>query len=72
MWYTLLFSALIIAVAIFILSVKVIFVKKGKFPDGHIGKDKNMKKRGIGCSVSTDTAERHKKNLDDRLNSNKQ
>ncbi|MEG1574049.1 MAG: hypothetical protein RR293_05925 [Bacteroidales bacterium] len=72
MWYTLVLSVLIIAVAIFILSVKVIFVKNGRFPDGHIGRDKNMKNRGITCSISTDAGDRNKKGLNDRLNLNKQ
>ncbi|MBQ3555777.1 MAG: hypothetical protein IJA09_06150 [Bacteroidales bacterium] len=47
------------------MSVKILFKKGGKFPNGHIGKSKHMKDRGITCSVSTDARDRAKKNLND-------
>lgn len=70
MLYTLVFAFLIIAIAVFIMSVKLIFKKGGKFPDGHIGHSKAMKSRGIKCAVSTDTGERHQKNLNERITTN--
>lgn len=67
MWQTIIFSLLIIAVAIFILGFRVFLTKRKKFPNTHIGRDKNMKARGIVCSVSTDAAARKAKNLNDRI-----
>lgn len=71
MLYTLLFALLIMAVAIFIMSVKLIFKKGGRFPDGHIGHSKAMKSRGIKCAVSTDAGERKQKDLNERITTNK-
>ncbi|MBE6299974.1 MAG: hypothetical protein E7083_06550 [Bacteroidales bacterium] len=66
MWYiVLLFTFLLLIFAIFAMSVKILFKKGGKFPNGHIGKSKHMKDRGITCSVSTDARDRAKKNLND-------
>ena len=66
MWYiVLLLTFIIIAFAIFAMAVKILFKRGGKFPNGHIGKSKHMKDRGITCSVSTDARDRAKKNLND-------
>jgi len=42
----------IVAVAVFLLSFNIIFRKNGKFPDTHIGRNKEMKKRGILCAAN--------------------
>ena len=42
----------IVAVAVFLLSFNIIFRKNGKFPDTHIGRNKEMKKRGISCAAT--------------------
>ena len=71
MWYiVLLFTFLILTFAIFAMAVKILFKKGGKFPNGHIGKSKHMRDRGITCSVSTDARDRAKKNLEDILREN--
>lgn len=70
MLYTLIFALLIMAVAVFIMSVKLIFKKGGKFPNGHIGHSKAMKSRGIKCAVSTDAGERRQKDLKERITTN--
>ena len=44
----------LILVAVFLLSVKILFSKSGKFPETHIGRNKEMKKRGISCAVTQD------------------
>ena len=68
MWYiVLLFTFLILTFAIFAMAVKILLKKGGKFPNGHIGKSKHMRDRGITCSVSTDARDRAKKNLEDVL-----
>ena len=42
------FTLLLIAVLIF--SITQIVKKKGKFPQTHIGRNKNMAKKGISCA----------------------
>ncbi|MCH5327417.1 MAG: hypothetical protein J1E02_00210 [Coprobacter sp.] len=52
MWHTILLTAGFVALAFILLGVKVIFVKNGRFPDGHIASNEAMKKRGISCAKS--------------------
>ena len=68
MWYiVLLFTFLILTFALFAMAVKILFKKGGKFPNGHIGKSKHMRERGITCAVSTDARDRAKRNLKEIL-----
>ena len=50
-WTILLLTIGIVALAVFLLSFNIIFRKNGKFPETHIGKNKEMRKRGISCAV---------------------
>ena len=34
--------------------VKVFFTKGGKFPNGHVSGNKELRKKGIGCAQSQD------------------
>lgn len=43
---TILIAALIIAVAVVLMGIRVFFVKNGKFPDTHIGHNTELK-RGV-------------------------
>ena len=45
-----LISLVFIAIGMVLLSVTVLVKKNGRFPNTHIGSDKNMRKRGIGCA----------------------
>lgn len=54
MFKTLLFTLLIIAISIALLSITIIIKKNGRFPNIHIGGNKNMRKRGIKCAQSQD------------------
>ena len=54
MFRTLLFTLLIIAICVALLSVKVILKKNGRFPNTHVGGSKAMRKRGIKCVQSQD------------------
>ncbi|MBO7231383.1 MAG: hypothetical protein J6V20_08275 [Bacteroidaceae bacterium] len=54
MFKTLLFTLLIIAISVILLSITIIIKKNGKFPNTHIGGNKNMRKRGIKCAQSQD------------------
>ena len=67
MWNTILLTMAIVALAFILLGIKVIFVKGGKFPKTHIGANKEMKKRGISCALSTDSVDRSRKQLADLL-----
>ena len=43
------------------LSVGILLKKSGRFPDIHVGNNKEMRKRGIGCVQSQDRQARHPK-----------
>ena len=60
MFYTLLMTLLIVAIGVLLLGVRVFFVKGGKFPDMHVGGNKALRKRGIGCVQSQDAEARRK------------
>lgn len=48
---TLIPALIILAVAIVLLGVKVLFVKGGKFPTGHVHDNPALRRRGIGCAT---------------------
>ncbi len=50
----------ILALAVFGLALQIIFKKQHRFPEIHIGKNPEMRKRGIACATSFDKAERAK------------
>ena len=64
MWNTILLTMAIVALAFILLGI---FVKGGKFPNTPIGANKEMKKRGISCALSTDSVDRSRKQLADLL-----
>lgn len=51
-----LLSIALVAVAFLLLGVKVLFVKGGRFPSGHVHDSEAMKKRGITCAHGHDSA----------------
>ena len=51
---TLLISALIIAIAMVLLLVRVLFVKRGEFKSQHIHDSEAMRERGIHCVMDQD------------------
>ena len=57
---TLLISALIIAIAMVFLLVRVLFVKQGAFKSQHIHDSEAMKERGIHCVMDQDREMRQK------------
>lgn len=50
---TILITLLIVAISLLLLGVKVFFTK-GKFPNGHVSGNKELRKKGIGCAQSQD------------------
>lgn len=47
-------TLLLLALAIVLLGVRVLFVKGGKFPSSHVSANPALKKRGIGCAGHSD------------------
>lgn len=47
-----LISAIIVAIAVFIMSFNIIFKKNGKFPESEIGHNKELRKKGLMCAKS--------------------
>lgn len=60
---TLLLSVLIIAIAVALLSVRVLILKDGRFKSYHIHDSEAMKERGIHCVIDQDREARMKANL---------
>ena len=54
MMATLLLTLAIVGVAVVLLSVKIFFVKGGRFPNTHIHDNVEMRKRGITCAKDKD------------------
>lgn len=60
---TLLISVLIIAIAVALLSVKVIFKKHGEFTSQHISDSPAMRRMGIHCVIDQDREERNRESM---------
>ena len=63
MFRTLLFTLIIIAVSVVLLSITIIIKKNGRFPNTHVGGSKAMRKRGIKCVQSQDKDARRENNM---------
>jgi len=50
----LIISSILIAFSIAGLAISMLIKKSGKFPDTHVGHNKEMKKLGIGCAKTLD------------------
>ena len=57
---TVLFSVLIIAIAVALLLIKVVLKKNGRFSSKHIHDSEAMKERGIHCVIDQDREAREK------------
>ncbi len=51
-------SMLIIAIAVILLSIKILLRKNGKFSSQHIKDNKELRKRKIHCVIEQDAEER--------------
>lgn len=52
-----------VACAFALLAIRIILKKNGRFPNIHIGSNKEMRKRGIGCVQSQDRQDRNKDSI---------
>lgn len=50
----------LVGLAVFGLALQIIFKKSHKFPEMHIGRNPEMKKKGISCATSFDKEEQAK------------
>ncbi len=50
----------IVSIAILALSIRIVLVKDGKFPETHISRNKKMKEKGIHCVKTMDRIEQEK------------
>jgi len=48
-------SAVLVAIALAGMAITIIVKPRGRFPETHVGHNKEMRKRGITCAQSTDT-----------------
>lgn len=56
----LLIVVVLLGIAIFSLALKILFSKERKFPNMHVGSNKNLSARGISCAQSWDKMEQKK------------
>ena len=54
-------TLVIVGLCVLLLAIKIILSKNGKFPNIHVGSNKAMRQRGIGCNVSQDREARKEK-----------
>lgn len=47
---TFILSIATVLVCVLLLGIRVLFVKGGRFPDGHAGSIPALRKKGIGCA----------------------
>ena len=59
---TILIGVGLLFIAVLLMGVKVFFTKNGEFPDTHIGSNKFMRERGIGCASEQDAQLRSRVN----------
>lgn len=45
---------ILIAIALFLLSIRIIIKKNGKFSSQHIGENKALKEKGVYCAQTQD------------------
>ncbi|NLJ42983.1 MAG: hypothetical protein GX431_04940 [Bacteroidales bacterium] len=48
-------SLVLVATAMAFLGIRILLKSNGRFPDTHVGHNREMQKRGIKCAQETDT-----------------
>ncbi len=61
MLYTILFTLLIVAICVALLGIRLLLIKGGKFPNGHVSSNKKLRENGVGCAQSQDREAQHKR-----------
>lgn len=63
MFKLIIFSVIIVGIAMLFLCVRLLFKKNGRFVKTHVSQSKAMRDRGITCVQSQDYAMRHQSPL---------
>ncbi len=50
----LLLSIVLVGIVFVLMAIRILIQKNGKFPNLHIGSNKEMQKRGIACATTQD------------------
>lgn len=58
---TIIVPLVIVLIAVFLLGFKIFFFKDGKFPNTHVGGNKALRDKGIGCATTQDRNARKEK-----------
>lgn len=58
---TIIISLVIVLIAVFLLGFKIFLFKDGKFPNTHVGGNKALRDKGIGCATTQDRNARKEK-----------
>ena len=59
-------TILIVGISFILLGLNIIFRKNGKFPNIHIGGNKELAKRGIHCATTQDRLEQRSNHIGSR------
>ncbi|MCD8263691.1 MAG: hypothetical protein LUD02_05640 [Tannerellaceae bacterium] len=68
---TFLITVIILVISVLLMSVKVIFIKGGKFPNTHVSGNKALREKGIACVKTQHLDQAMHKNLFERLEEKK-
>jgi hypothetical protein len=63
---TIVITVVLISLVVLALSIRIVLAKDGKFPETHISRNPEMKKRGIHCVKTMDSMEQSKIDSQDR------
>ncbi|HHT22769.1 MAG TPA: hypothetical protein GXZ87_05585 [Bacteroidales bacterium] len=58
---TIIVPLVIVLIAVFLLGFKMFLFKDGKFPNTHVGGNKALRDKGIGCATTQDRNARKEK-----------
>jgi hypothetical protein len=64
MFKTFLLAIALVGIAVLLLGFRIFFVKNGKFPNSHVGKNKYLSEKGIHCTQTQDKeAQKNQNNI---------
>lgn len=63
----LIFCLIVMALAMILLSVKLILSKESKFPSSHVGSQKALREQGISCHTSQHKEAQSSRSLAERI-----
>lgn len=64
---TVLLTIIILVICVLLMSIKILFIKGGKFPSSHVSSNKALRDKGLSCQKSLDASDRERKNLEERM-----